>query len=146
MDNPEGKVVAVRNGASGTRVIVEVDPRAVCPRCAEGKGCGAGLFGSGGGVRSLEAILEEGQAATEGDVVELHLEPQSLLSASLIVYGWPLAGAATGALLAYTGSLGDGAAAMFALAGLALGAFAVRRHLGGKDCLARFTPVATASR
>ncbi|MFQ5609204.1 MAG: SoxR reducing system RseC family protein [Woeseiaceae bacterium] len=144
MDNPAGKVTAVRNGASGTHVLVEVDARAVCPRCAQGKGCGAGLFGSRSTARSLEARMMRGQSVAEGDTVSLHLEPRALLQASLIVYGWPLAGAATGALAAYLSSMGDPAAAILALAGLVAGALAVRLRLGGKDCLARYTPVATS--
>lgn len=142
MDTPAGKVIAVRRNASGTHVMVEVDASAACPRCVEGKGCGAGLFGGRRTGRHIEAEFASDAAVSSGDLVRLHLAPRSLLQASLIVYGWPLLGALAGASVAYTSSFGDAAAALLALVGMAAGAFLVRRRLRRRDCLRNFTPTA----
>ena len=142
MDTPAGKVIAVRRSATGTHVTVDVDASAVCPRCAEGKGCGAGLFGGRRQGRRIEAEFASDSAVSSGDVVRLHLAPRSVLRASLIVYGWPLAGALAGAAAAYAAGFGDAAAALLALLGMAAGAFLVRRRLARGDCLRDFTPTA----
>lgn len=146
MDTPAGKVVAVRRGASGTRVTVDVDTTAVCPRCAEGKGCGAGLFGGRRQRRRIEAAFAADTAVASGDLVRLHLEPRSLLRASLIVYGWPLAGALSGAVAGYASAAGDTAAALLALLGLAAGAVLAQRRLARRDCLRDFVPTAYPAR
>ena len=146
MESPAGMVIAVRRSASGTRVTVDVDAAAACPRCAAGKGCGAGLFGGRRPGRRIEADLVPGTEVAKGDVVRLRLAPRSLLQASLIVYGWPLAGALTGASLAYATRFGDAGAAVLALLGMAAGAFLVRRRLARQDCLRNFTPTAVPAR
>ena len=122
------------------RAIVDVDAVAICPRCAEGKGCGAGIFGSSASERRVEALLSPGSTISIGDTVSLSLGSRNLLQAATIVYGWPLLGAAGGALLAQLGHFGDGGSAVAALAGLAAGAVLVRLRLGHRDCLTRFVP------
>ena len=129
----------VRDG-EGTRAIVTVDAAAICPRCAAGKGCGAGIFGASASVRRLEVSLAPGVEVSEGDTVSLSLGSRNLLQAAIIVYGWPLLGAITGVLLAFLGDLDDAGAAASALAGLAVGIALARVRLGHKDCLSRFSP------
>lgn len=146
MDSPAGKVIAVRRSASGTRVTVDVDASAVCPRCAEGKGCGAGLFGMRRQGRRIEAEFASDAVVVSGDVVRLQLAPRSLLRASVIVYGWPLAGALAGAVAGYASGSGDTAAALLALLGLAAGAVLARRRLARRDCLRDLVPTAFPAR
>ena len=142
METPEGKVVGIVRDAAGERVIVDVDAAAACPRCAAGRGCGAGILQGSGKTRRVEAMIDTGVTLREGDTVRLQLEGSSVLKASAIVYGIPLAGAAVGAAGAYLLGLGDGGASVLAIAGLAAGFIVGRRHLQRRDCLAAFTPTA----
>jgi len=133
-------VISIVRDGEGTRAIVTVDAAAICPRCAAGKGCGAGIFGASASVRRLEVSLAPGVEVSEGDTVSLSLGSRNLLQAAIIVYGWPLLGAITGVLLAFLGDLDDAGAAASALAGLAVGIALARVRLGHKDCLSRFSP------
>lgn len=143
IETPRGKVVSVLRDSEGARVIVDVEAGAICPRCAEGKGCGAGIFGSSASMRRVEATLSPGTDVSEGDTVSLSLGSRYLLQAATIVYGWPLLGAIAGALLAYFSNLGDAGAAVLALLGLAAGAILARIRLGHRNCLTRFAPQVT---
>lgn len=140
MQNPKGKIVSLVDSATGMCAVVDVDLAVVCPRCAAGKGCGAGLFGAGSGNRQVEASIRPGLKVAEGDVVEIGLAPDNLLHAAIIVYGLPLLGALVAAGLAYGFSLGDAAAALAALAGLSAGLVAGRWRLSQTSCLQRFVP------
>lgn len=140
MDNPQGKVIAISGDGSYRRAHVEVIAAEFCRRCAEGKGCGAGLSGQGGKVRRIEADIPPGADVAAGDVVGIALAPRNVLRAATIVYGWPLAGAVFGAVLAYSVSFGDGVAAVSALGGLAAGAVLVRVRLRRSGCLREFMP------
>ena len=140
MDTPSGTVVGFV--AEGKRAVVDVMAAEACPRCAAGRGCGAGILQGRGKVRRIEASIESGLELQTGDTVRLQLAGSSVLRASAIVYGLPLLGAATGAAFAYIAGLGDAGAAAFAIAGLTAGFFAGRNRLRREDCLATFTPMA----
>lgn len=134
------KVVRIDRDTGIATVIV--DAASICPRCAAGKGCGAGLF-SGGGEREIDAEVHLGSSISEGDEVGLKLASRDLLQAALVVYGWPLAGAVLavlgGSALAFT----DTAIAVLALLGLGAGFLAARRYLEPGTCTSRYTPVLT---
>ena len=140
MNDPQGRIVDVLHDSDSTRAVVEVDAQAVCPRCAEGRGCGAGIFSGGTGTRRLEARIPPDFDVRPGDVVRISLAPENLLRAAMIAYGLPLAGAGAGAAAAYQLDLGDPGAAMLALAGLGGGLWLARARLRRKDCVARFSP------
>ena len=57
MENPTGRVVSLVDKRSGARAVVEVDAASACPRCAAGKGCGAGLLQPGDVVAIDDAIF-----------------------------------------------------------------------------------------
>ena len=57
MDNPTGKIQSLIASDGDLRAVVEVDVSAACPRCAAGKGCGAGLFTGSNRKRRVEAIV-----------------------------------------------------------------------------------------
>lgn len=141
MENPRGRVIAVNSTAGSPHALVEVNAVVECARCAEGKGCGAGLLGSSTGSRRIDAIISAGLTVSEGDDVCIELEPKNVLRASLIVYGWPLSGAVAAALIAYGAGLGDAYAALAAIAGLSTGLVLARRQLKSPRCLRRFTPM-----
>ena len=140
MQSPRGTVISVQQDPGGARALVQVDARAICPRCRDGKGCGAGIFGASRSERRINALLPPGASVRAGDSVSLSLGSRNLLQAAVIVYGWPLLGGASAALLAYLTGFGDVGGALAALAGLFAGALLVRRKLGQSDCLSRFVP------
>lgn len=140
MENPRGRVIAVTSTDAPPHALVEVDAAVQCARCAEGKGCGAGLFGGTAGSRRIDALIGAGLSVAEGDEVRIELAPSNLLRASLIVYGVPLAGAVVAALMAYAAGLGDLHAAMAAIGGIVAGLLLARARLRRAGCLRRFTP------
>jgi sigma-E factor negative regulatory protein RseC len=96
METATATVVRVDDG----RVTVSVDRAAVCPRCAAGKGCGAGLFAGPAGPLELKLDVSRGVLPRAGDAVTLSLAPRRLLQASFLAYGLPLLGLVAGATLA----------------------------------------------
>lgn len=121
---------------------VAVERTAACPRCAAGKGCGAGLLSGSTRSALLDVPLAPNSSFREGDEVRLTLEPAHLLRATLLVYGLPLAGMvlmlAAGWLI--SSPLTDAEAIAYAVAGLAAGLLAGRRQLNRHDCLRQFVP------
>ena len=124
----------------GARAIVAVRDLPACPRCAAGKGCGAGILAIKDGVQEVEARVPNGLVVAAADDVELSLAPNNILRAAAIVYGIPMLGALVGAVVAYALRAGDAGAASAALLGLGAGLLVSRRRLRQADCLQRFTP------
>lgn len=141
MDDPKGRIIAIVRDNDGVRALVDVDAREVCPRCAAGRGCGAGIFGGRQKSRRVEARIAPGLELYEGDTVRIELAPQNLLRAAAIVYGLPLLGAAIAAAIAYLAGFGDAGAAALAILGLLAGLYAGRQRLDRQACVARFTPI-----
>lgn len=133
-------MLSLSNGTDGARAIISVEVAAVCPRCAAGKGCGAGLVTGADRDREVEATIRPGLEVTENDIVEISLAPDNLLRAAAIVYGLPMLGAVVAAAIAYALSLGDAAAVLAALAGLACGLAVSRWRLQQASCLRQFVP------
>ncbi len=144
MEKPQGTVVALLPDGIGHRAVVEVDALAVCPRCAQGRGCGAGIFSGQRGNRRVEATIRPGLEIREGDLVSIGLEPGNVLQAALIVYGLPLLGAAIATTAAYLFAFGDLGAAFAALAGLGAGGYMGYRRLDRQACMMQFIPTVSA--
>lgn len=140
MDNPTGKIQSFIENDGDVRAVVEVDVSKACPRCAAGKGCGAGLFTGSGRIHRVEALVGEHKSLSEGDSVEISLAADNLLKAALIVYGIPLAGAMTAAGLSYLSGLSDSIAAVVALVGLGSGLLFSRWRLSRGECIENFVP------
>ncbi len=140
MANPSGIIQSLVSDARGKRAVVEVDVNVACPRCAAGKGCGAGLLAGNNRLRRVEVSFSEDMHLAEGDNVEIALTPNNLLRAALTVYGLPMLGAVAGAGLAYVMSLGDAAAAIAAILGLIGGLLVGRWRLRYAACLESFVP------
>lgn len=140
MDNPTGIIQALITDSRGTRAIVDVDVSTACPRCAAGKGCGAGLLVGSSRLRQVEASFSASLELAEGDNVEIALTPNNLLQAALIVYGLPMLGAIVAAGFAYVMALGDAAAASAAIVGLLSGLVVSRWRLQHAACLGNFVP------
>lgn len=144
MENPRGRVLAVDRDALPPAARVEVAAAFTCARCASGKGCGAGIFGARGSSRRIDARIATGITIHAGDEVRIELAPRQILSAAVIVYGVPLAGAVLAAAAAYATGLGDVSAAGAALAGIAAGILIARRRLRSSSELCEFNPVIVA--
>lgn len=143
MQTPHGRIIAIDSHDAGN-VIVEVEATVACQRCAEGKGCGAGLLGGTAKDRQVNAMLVDGLQVRQGDQVSLDLAPRNLLHAAATVYGLPLLAAIVAALIAFVLGLGDIGAAIFALVGIVSGVILARFRLRNSRCLRRFTPVVVA--
>jgi len=140
MDIPKGTVVSLVSRAGDMHATINVDVMTACPRCASGKGCGAGILAAGSRTRQLQVLVDPDLGLAEGDVVDLTLAPRNILRAALIVYGLPMLGAIVGAAIAYAYSLGDTGAAFAALMGLATGLLLGRWRLRQTSCLQQFMP------
>ncbi len=140
MQNREGHVVSVRSDDSGTRAVVEVDSLVVCERCESGRGCGAGLLGREPGDKRVEALVAQDLDVQSGDIVSIVLAPRNILRAAVIVYGYPLFGAVSAAIMSYAIGLGDAYGAIAALTGLVSGLLLARFRLRSTRCLREFTP------
>ncbi|MBT8087190.1 MAG: SoxR reducing system RseC family protein [Gammaproteobacteria bacterium] len=139
MDYPRGRVIQVDTTRTALLAEVEVDAAPACARCASGKGCGAGLL-TGDKRRRVQAMVASGMEIHAGDEVRIELAPGNLLQASWLVYGLPLTGAVATAAVAYLLKLGDLAAAIAAIIGVAAGALFARSRLRETTCLHEFTP------
>lgn len=144
MKNPEGQVVSISDDPSGAVAIVEVTAEIACERCQAGKGCGAGLLGSQSGDRRVSARVAAELNIHRGDRVSISLQPQHLLRAAAIVYGYPLLGGVLAAIVALLFGLDDTMAAFAALAGLVAGIGLARWQVQSSHCLRQFTPVIVA--
>ena len=144
MEEPQGTVVALLRDGIRHCAIVEVDAIEACPRCAQGRGCGAGIFSGRRGNRRVEATIRPGLEIREGDLVSIGLEPGNVLQAALIVYGLPLLGAATATAAAYLFAFGDLGAAFAALTGLGAGGYMGYRRLDHQACMMQFIPTVSA--
>lgn len=138
MEQSRGRIISVANDSS--RATVEVDTAVFCSRCASGKGCGAGIFGSDRGPSRFVAPVVGNLELREGDEVQIELAAQNVLHAALIIYGIPLATALVASGAAWLAGLSEGKAVLAVIGGLALGALIARRRLRHASCLRQFTP------
>ncbi|MDX1481901.1 MAG: SoxR reducing system RseC family protein [Woeseiaceae bacterium] len=141
MEKASGTLRRLTAQADARRALVEFDGGPACPRCAAGRGCGAGVFGSRSGPRRVEALLAPDLEVREGDRVEVGFRSGDLLHAALVVYGPALGGAVAAAALAYGAGGTDAGTALAAIAGLGAGLGASRLYLRRTSCLSRLRPV-----
>lgn len=143
MDSPVGKIVSIDGG----KAMVEVERKAACPRCASGKGCGAGLLSGSTRPALIEVSVSPRQQYRAGDEVRLTLEPSHLAHATFLVYGLPLLGIVFMLVLGWSlmRPLSDPQAIAFAVGGLVAGLIAGRWQLNRRDCLKHFVPKITGA-
>jgi sigma-E factor negative regulatory protein RseC len=127
---------------AGNEALVEVTDRNVCPRCAAGNGCGAGIFGVDKEPVSLTVRIDDGVRIASGDQVRLSLAPEDLVRASLYAYGAPLAGLllAAGLTFLLVDPLSDLLAVLVSMAGLLAGGVAGRMLAHRNACVSRISP------
>lgn len=138
MDISRGQILAVHPGYA----IVSVAPGQACPRCAAGKGCGAGLLYSAELQREIRVPLAAGSPLRAGDRVELGIPSSELLRAAIYAYGTPLAGMLLALAIAglLPGPLTDSLAVLAATAGLATAWAGCRAWLSRPQCSMRLQP------
>ena len=141
MQKTRGQIISIRSDR--TAATVSVNSVDFCARCASGKGCGAGLFGSSGGSRHIEAPISGAMDLHAGDEVQIELAPHNVLRAALQVYGAPLLGVLIMTGLAYLADWPDWQAAVAGGVGVLGGAAISRYRLRRVRCLRQFTPVIT---
>ncbi|MGC8121643.1 SoxR reducing system RseC family protein [Marinobacter sp. VGCF2001] len=123
-----GSVIAV----TGAQAWVQTIRTSACQSCSARAGCGQRVLAAASGGRANQVLVENSIGAQVGDEVVIGLDEQSLLSASLVVYGLPLLLMVLGSVLAHSGSAGSDLAAIGgAGAGLGLGFWLVRRWQSG---------------
>ena len=132
-DAVDAVVRGVRTTATGRIADLALASVPACPRCAEGRGCGAGLIGRRNRAGVLSLPVPPGLELRPGQPVSLRLREQTLLGAALLVYGQPLAGAAIASGAAWLAGFGDQAAVPAALAGLVAGIAAARQRLRASE-------------
>ena len=115
------------SGQAMADIIVEGTPP--CARCAEGRGCGAGIFTGRDGRQHVRLAVPRDVDIAVGDPVTVSMSGRSLLTASILAYGVPLLGLLAGALSAALFSASEGVALVLAGAGLAAGVAISRRRL-----------------
>ena len=130
-----GKVV----GLSGDQVWVQTIRVSACQSCSARSGCGQRALASVTGGRANQVLVANSVGARVGDEVVIGLDEQSLLTASLAVYGLPLVLMLLASIGAFQWLGGtDLVAVSGALAGLVAGFWLVRRWQAGAG--GRFQP------
>ena len=137
VNDPIGTVLAVRHRDALVRVDSEI-----CPRCAAGKGCGAGLFGQSKARVELTLPIADGLEIAVGERVTLSLKPSDLARAALFLYGLPLGGLllASGLAFLVLEDPSDATALAWASVGLATGIVAGGVRARRDPCLSRLRP------
>ncbi|BEH13690.1 SoxR reducing system RseC family protein [Marinobacter shengliensis] len=119
-----GKVVAL----SGDSVWVQTIRVSACQSCSARVGCGQRALAKVSGGRANQVLVANTVGARVGDEVVIGIDEQSLLAASLAVYGAPLLMMVLASIAGYRWLGGtDAAAILGALAGLGAGFWWVRR-------------------
>jgi sigma-E factor negative regulatory protein RseC len=138
MTHPVATVISI----AGSHAQVEVADSSTCPRCAAGKGCGAGVFGASRRSISLQVRVADGLQVVTGDRVYLYLAATDLVRAALLAYGAPLAGLLLASGLAYLliEPLHDAMALVIAVAGLLAGGIGGRALARRDRCIRQFSP------
>lgn len=138
MQTPTAIILAVNESTA----TVAVEQNAACPRCASGKGCGAGLLNGRSRKIEMNVAVDEGNRFRAGDEVVLELAPANLLMAAVFAYGLPLIGLVSAVTLAalLIQPLSDLAAILAGVAGLGGGIALGRLRLRGRECLRQFVP------
>ncbi|MDX1442446.1 MAG: SoxR reducing system RseC family protein [Gammaproteobacteria bacterium] len=106
------------------------ESQAGCQRCAEGRGCGGGIFSRLLGDRLQEIPVNVTEPVAPDDWVMVGLEPVAVQNAAFLMYGLPLALLLVGAIAGdWIG--GDLPALLGSASGLVAG-FALARYWSGQ--------------
>lgn len=123
-----GKVVALKDDKAWVQTIRV----SACQSCSARSGCGQRALAKVSGGRANQVLVANTAGARVGDEVIIGIDEQSLLIASLVVYGVPLLLMVLASIAGHHWFGGtDGVAIAGALAGLGLGFWWARRWQSG---------------
>lgn len=124
---------------------VQCESQSGCARCAAGEGCGGGLFAKllRGRLEELPVTLPADRVRDPlpGDWLLIGLSTSAVQSASLLMYGLPLAGLLAGAMGSAFMLANDLVALAGALLGLSAGLWLARRQATKLGSDGRLRPV-----
>lgn len=128
------------NGRVAT-VVVTAAP--MCPRCAAGRGCGAGIFHSGTNYPSMRIALPPSLRVEVDDEIRLAIDPRKLLLGAGLAYGIPLVAMVVALFVAQWvfGGMGDMGGIVVASGGLLTGMAVSRIYLARKPACKELIPV-----
>lgn len=69
---------------------IEFDRLPACAKCAEGRGCGQGVFSQLFSRHGAQLKVQDKDGLQVGQWVKVGVTPRAVLNASLLLYGWPL--------------------------------------------------------
>jgi len=124
-----GVVCELRRTASGALVQVRVEAARNCPRCAAGRGCGAGLFTRRSRIALLDVSCGADSGLAIGQPVTLSVAGHPLFRIALTAYGLPLAGIVLASGAAWLAGVGESFAILAAAGGLGASAGLARCRL-----------------
>lgn len=128
MITESGKVVGVKDGKAWVQTI----RASACQSCSARSGCGQRALAKVSGGRANQVLVANTVDARVGDEVLIGIDEQSLLTASLAVYGLPLVLMVLASIAGHRWFGGTDAAAIAgALVGLGLGFWWARRWQSG---------------
>lgn len=123
-----GKVVAV----DGDKAWVQTIRTSACQDCSARTGCGQRALASVSGGRANQVLVNNRSGARVGEEVVLGIDEQSLLRASVMVYGLPLLLMVGFCIAGYQWFGGSDLSAIIgALTGMAVGFWLVRGWQSG---------------
>lgn len=103
-----------------------------CQRCAQGRGCGAGVFGRLFSRRATRVNLPAKLSVSPGEWVRVGLEPRQLAFAAAMHYGLPLLGFLAGSVAGHMALSGGAGRDLAALAAGLAAFFLVARSVSGR--------------
>lgn len=122
------------------RVWVSSESQSGCRRCAEGRGCGGGVFARLLGDRLRYIRIDSNETFAPGDIVMIGLDERALLAGAFLAYLVPVIGLLLGALLTSRIATGDAAVMLGAGVGFTLALLWLRRHAARHAADPRFEP------
>ena len=124
---------------------VQCESQAGCARCAAGQGCGGGLFAKllRGRLQELPVVLPHGRERDPlaGEWLLIGLSTSAVQSASMLMYGLPLAGLLLGAVAGSALLANDLVALLGGMAGMVAGLLLARGRAGRIADGGRLQPV-----
>ncbi|MDJ0652766.1 MAG: SoxR reducing system RseC family protein [Xanthomonadales bacterium] len=119
-----GRIVALRNGRAQAEFQAPE-----CVACAEGRGCGGGIFSAWLNQRRPRSLWLQAESHWRvGDWIEIEMAEAEVARLSLVVYGLPLLGILAGIALGSLG--GEALAAAGGVSGLLAGGWIGSRIAG----------------
>lgn len=127
MIEESGQVIAVE----GDCIVVQTQPRSTCSSCHVSTSCGTSVLSRWFGQRSNQLRVRNDLQLRVGERVVIGIQESALLKASLVAYLVPMLAMVAAAAIAGSQGAGDGAVALWSMAGLGIGLLMGAKHRHG---------------